>query len=121
MRRLAYREVIEINRELGEGGHILNNNLEFVIDTANDIEDDIGYATTLLYEIPRAHSFADGNKRTAFFAFAEFLKLNGYRLRKKPAFNDKMVRILNDIARGKTKKDKVERMIKSLTMAKAHM
>ena len=121
MRRLAYQEVIEINRELGEGGQVLNNNLEFVIDTVNDIEDYIGYATALLYEIPRAHSFADGNKRTAFFAFAEFLRLNGYRLRKKPAFNDRMVRVLNDIARGKSKKNKVERMIKGLTMAKAHM
>lgn len=115
MRKLTYEEVIEINKRIGEGGIIQNNNLEFVVDTAKDIEGKEDYATALLYEISRAHSFVDGNKRTAFYAFVMFLKLNGYKLNKEPHFNDKMARILNSIAMGKAKKGSVLRLINKLT------
>ncbi|MEM0143245.1 MAG: type II toxin-antitoxin system death-on-curing family toxin [Candidatus Parvarchaeum sp.] len=121
MRKLTYNEIITINKAIGENGTIQNNNLEFIMDTAKDIDNELDYATTLLYEIPRAHSFSDGNKRTAFYAFAQFLKLNGYRLNKEPRFNDKMNRILNDIAMGKAKKNKVERLIKRLAKIEVHV
>jgi prophage maintenance system killer protein len=120
MRKLTYDEVVAINKAIGEGGTIQNNNLEFVMDTAKDIDNVLDYATALLYEIPRAHSFTYGNKRTAFYAFAQFLKLNGYRLNKGPYFNDKMNRIMNDLAMGKAKKGKVERLIKHLVGVKVH-
>ncbi|MDE1868362.1 MAG: type II toxin-antitoxin system death-on-curing family toxin [Candidatus Micrarchaeota archaeon] len=115
MKRLTYGDIIEINKELGERGIVLNSNLEFVIETASNIEDKLNYATTLLYEIPRAHSFLNGNKRTAFYAFVEFLKLNGYELKKEPDFDNKMMKILNEIAIGKAQKNKVEKLIKALT------
>ena len=114
MRRLTYNEVIEINKQIGEGGVIQNNNLEFIMDKAKDIEDPTRYATALLFEITRAHSFTNGNKRTAFYAFAEFLKLNDYALRKGSGFNDKIEKVLNDIAEGKAEQDKVKRLVKSL-------
>lgn len=115
LKRLALNDVIEINKELGERGIVLNSNLEFVIETAKNIEDKISYATTLLYEIPRARSFLNGNKRTAFYAFVEFLKLNGYKLKKEPDFDNRMIKMLNEIAIGSAQRNKVERLIKTLT------
>ncbi len=114
MRKLTYDEVVLINRRIGEDGTVQNSNLEFVMDMAKDIDGVVEHATTLLYEIPRAHSFTNGNKRTAFYAFATFLKLNWYVLRREPRFNDKMARVINDIATGKARRLKVERMIRHM-------
>lgn len=118
MRRLTYNEIIEINKQIGEGGITQNNNLEFIMDKAKDINDPIKYAATLLFEIARAHSFTNGNKRTAFYAFAEFLKLNDYALRKEPGFEDRIERMLNDIAEGKAEQNRVKRLVESLTEKK---
>ncbi|HVC58070.1 MAG TPA: type II toxin-antitoxin system death-on-curing family toxin [Candidatus Acidoferrales bacterium] len=114
MHKLTYQEVIAINKRLGEEGVIQNSNLEFIMDTAKDIEDQFGYATVLLYEIPRAHSFLNGNKRTGFFSFIAFIKMNDYKLRKEPASRDKIVRTMNEIALGRAKKSRVERLVKEL-------
>ena len=114
MRRLTYDEIIEINRQIGEGGVTQNNNLEFIMDKAKDIADPVKYATTLLFEIARAHSFTNGNKRTAFYAFAEFLELNDYALRKGPGFNDRIEKMLNDIAEGKAEQNEARRLVESL-------
>ena len=114
MRRLTYNEIIEINKQIGEGGVTQNNNLEFVMDKAKDINDPIKYATTLLFEITRAHSFTNGNKRTAFYAFAEFLELNDYSLRKEPGFEGRIEKMLNDIAEGKAEQNKIKRLVEGL-------
>lgn len=46
-----------------------------------DREDDIlVLAVSLLMAIAKAHAFAQGNKRTAFFAMGTFLRANGYDL-----------------------------------------
>jgi len=37
-------------------------------------------AAALMHSIIANHPFADGNKRTAFLATQEFLRLNGYRI-----------------------------------------
>ena len=41
-------------------------------------EDVLVIAVSLLMSIAKAHAFAQGNKRTAFFAMGAFLRLNGY-------------------------------------------
>lgn len=46
-----------------------------------EAEEDVAIlAVTLLMAIAKAHAFAQGNKRTAFFAAGAFLRVNGYRL-----------------------------------------
>lgn len=114
IQRLTYQQLIELNRELGERGTVQNSNLEFVMETAKDIEDAADYAVTLLYEIPRAHSFSNGNKRTALFAFLEFMKLTGRRVRSSPEFESAMQRVLNEVAMGKATKNMVRRFVKSI-------
>lgn len=42
-------------------------------------------ATAYAYGIAKAHSFVDGNKRTAFVTMATFLRLNGWHIRPDPA------------------------------------
>ena len=43
-----------------------------------ELEDLVGMATTYAVAISGNHPFFDGNKRTAFFAVAFFLEVNGF-------------------------------------------
>lgn len=52
-------------------------------------------AAAYAFGIAKAHSFVDGNKRTAFVAAATFLRLNGYGLRPDPLDG---VRAMEDLA-----------------------
>ena len=71
------REIIEINKRLGEGGVVVNRgNLEFIIEKAKAAKTLIKKASIFLYDIIRLHPFLDGNKRTAFHTMLYFLELN---------------------------------------------
>ncbi len=56
-------------------------------------------AAAYAFGIAKAHAFIDGNKRTAFVAYATFLRLNGKSLRPQPALG---VRMMEDLAASKT-------------------
>jgi death-on-curing protein len=45
-----------------------------------DQDDVLTLAVALLMAVAKAHAFAQGNKRTAFFAMGVFLRANGYDL-----------------------------------------
>jgi death-on-curing protein len=44
------------------------------------VDDILALAVSLLMAVAKAHAFAQGNKRTAFFAMGLFLRANGYDL-----------------------------------------
>jgi death-on-curing protein len=87
---LPIEEVIDINEfvveQTGEGYALLRRDLlesalarprnAFYHGETNVLR----LATTLLFAIANNHPFEQGNKRTGFYAFGEFLALNGYTL-----------------------------------------
>lgn len=64
---------------------------------ANDAPDLAVLAAAYAFGIAKAHSFVDGNKRTAFVTAATFLRLNGLHMRPMPLDG---VRMMEELAAG---------------------
>lgn len=57
-------------------------------------------AVALLYGVAKAHTFFDGNKRTAWYAFTTFLNLNGLRFTEQiGGYQDDQVRLGREVDR----------------------
>ena len=90
----------------GEQGFVSQSNLAYVLETVEDIGDDLpekeaiirksGY---LLFNLISLHPFLDGNKRTAFEVTKNLLKLNGWRF--EPVEDDAFTQLLS-ISRGES-------------------
>jgi prophage maintenance system killer protein len=102
MERLTVAEVIRINKELGEGGVQINNNLSGIIYGLEYVNNKKDYATKLICDIINLHPFMEGNKRTAFYALVMFLEKNKFMLRKEYKYNDKIDRIIGHIINGRS-------------------
>ena len=106
------KEIIEINKRLGEGGVLVNrSNLEFILDKAKNVKGIVRKATVFLYDIIRLHPFLDGNKRTAFHTMLYFLELNGIEFKYGHKDETKIEKLLNRIARKIEKRKDVEKWI----------
>lgn len=102
MEKLSEEEIVEINRTIGEGGMIINNNLGTIVYALESVHDRDAYAAKLICDIITLHPFVNGNKRTAFYALVMFLKKNGYALKREYKYNDKMDRMIGHIVSGKS-------------------
>lgn len=107
-------EIININKEIGEGGVELISTLSGIVYKEEEQTNIIEASIVLLEDMPKLHPFVNGNKRTAFYSFILLLEKNGYKLRKTPKFNIKISRIMFAISHGKAKKHQVARFIKKL-------
>ena len=78
MELLTDKEIIEINKKVGEKGTVLNHaNLEFAVHKLSKNTDLIRKTAILLHDLVTSHVFLDGNKRTAFVSAATLLEING--------------------------------------------
>jgi death-on-curing family protein len=112
MRHLNLEEIVEMNKEVGATGALMNRgNLEFVLASIKDSKDIIKCATAILHGIITLHVFLDGNKRTAFMAMVTFLKINGKSIKMSRKDAEKLV---SDIAKDKYNKEEVENIIEKL-------
>ncbi|MDE1854331.1 MAG: type II toxin-antitoxin system death-on-curing family toxin [Thaumarchaeota archaeon] len=67
-------------------------------------------AAKLAVGIARGHPFSDGNKRTAFLAADEFLRINGYRVAPSPGRSGAMTIV--DAAMGKVSTPRLARWLR---------
>ena len=112
MKLLTLEEIVEINKAVGTTGALLNKgNLEFIVSSIENSNNITKCAATILHDIITLHVFIDGNKRTAFLAMTTFLSINGSSIQIDQKDAETLV---NEIARNKYNKEKVENIIKKL-------
>lgn len=113
MEKLTEKEIIEINKRIGERGTMISSSLSTIIYSLADVDDRDSYAAKLICDIINLHPFVDGNKRTAFYSLVMFLKKNGYALRKEYKYNDKIDRLIGHIVTGRSE-NHVRRLLRKM-------
>jgi prophage maintenance system killer protein len=109
------KDIIRINQEIGETGHILNKSgLDFALDRINKEKSWLRQAALLIRAIISDRAFEDGNKRTAYTLFAAIAEEE-----RKEYEPTKLVKIIHTISR-KNVVDigKIERMLKNAAKRK---
>jgi prophage maintenance system killer protein len=111
--RLTKEQIIKINKTIGESGTMVNEgNLDFLIDKLNDAKTIEDYATILLFDGIALHIFLNGNKRTMFYAMADFVELNGKKFKYSERNKESLRALLNNIARDRITRNRVKKAIK---------
>ncbi len=113
MKLLTLEEIIEINKEVGENGTMINKgNLEFIISKLKEAKSLDKVASTVFYEIINLHPFLDGNKRTAYVSMKTIIELNGKHIKQVP--ETEIEELIYQIAQNKYSINQTQEILKML-------